>query len=391
MSRQVTAGELATPLMPYAEAVTLMRSQFGALPSTSVALERAAGLVLAEDVVASVDVPVFPNSSMDGYAVRSEDTADASPGRPVTLPAASAPKVMTGRPIPEGFDAVVPWERAEVSDGGITVSATVAPGTYVRPVAEDVTAGATVLHAGTTLRAPHIGLLAALGQATVAVTPRPRVAVLSTGDELVAPGEPASYGDVHDVNSVMLPALLAQAGADVVSVGRVGDDRDAIAAWLHGPAAQADLCVTSGGASVGEHDWLRDVLAEEGTLDLWRVAVRPGKPVAQGSMGGTPVFVLPGNPASVLACAHAFVIPVVRIMGGKQADARTVDAVLADAVTAGDGRTFLCPVRLDGSVAIPARPASSSVISNQLHADGFVVVPPEGLPAGHAVSVELMD
>ena len=385
--RSVLVEEVTAPLVPYTEAVRRVCQSFSALPPCSVEVSAALGLVLAEDVVSEIDVPPFANSAMDGYAIRSQDTTDASISEPVCL--SSTSKVMTGRPLPVGCDAVVPWEDADLNSGAIKAHRPVQSGAYVRPVGEDLNAGDTVMKVGSELSSVHLGVLAAIGRREVRITPRPRVAVLSTGDELVAAGDHLREGKVYDANTVMLPARLCEAQAEVGRVARLGDDRELIASWLHTVAQEVDVIVTTGGASVGEQDWLRDILRAEGTLDLWRVAMRPGKPFGSGSVDGTPVFILPGNPASVLACAHAFVLPALRILSGRRPEHESVEANLAVAVKAPGGRTFLCPVFLKGSDAVPALAGSSSVLSNHLDSDGFAVVPAGGLDAGAAVIVEL--
>ncbi|MGZ4144624.1 MAG: molybdopterin molybdotransferase MoeA [Actinomycetota bacterium] len=400
--RAVTAEELQRPLVPYRDALAQIVGAFAALEPVDVAVEDALGLVTPEPIIAPIDVPGFANSAMDGYAINSRDTSEP----PVVLrlvddlPAGSDPTIdiapgtaatiMTGAPLPPGADAVVPWEDTERRDGEVAVLVKIPPGKHVRPAGEDVQAGSVVLEAGTELRPIHIGVLASLGLAQVLVIRRPYVAILSTGDELAAPGEALKPGHVYDSNRALLAAMCARAGADVVASALIGDEPDAIAAWLRDAARTADLIVTTGGASVGEHDWIRAILESEGDLALWRIAIKPGKPVAFGRIDGTPVLGLPGNPGSAFVGMHVFVARAIRTMAGRAVEPSSVRARLGAAVKGSPSRTMFCRVRLDGDIAVPLPAQSSVVLSNIIPADGFAIVPPGGLPEGTEVTVELI-
>jgi len=401
VKRTVTRAELETPLLPYADAVELVVGSFEPLAPQPTVLADALHLVCADDVVSDIDVPGFDSSAMDGYAVRSSDT---SPTRHIIgdapAGAADAPevllgtavKIMTGGEIPLGADAVVPWEDTEAHADEITILRMPAPRHHVRPAGEDVRAGDTVISRGATLTAVHLGVLASIGRVEVAVHPRPRVAILSTGDEVVPPGEKLRAAAVYDANATLLAAMASSAGGIVAAARWLADDPAAITQWLNDIAADADLVVTTGGASVGEHDWLRDVLSRDGKLDMWRVAMKPGKPVAFGSVGGTRVLALPGNPGSAFACAHTFVVPAIRAMAGRAPGHERVTATLAEDVKGSPSRTLLCRVRLGAdSTATPLPAQSSVVLSNLLPADGFAIVPPGGAAAGSDVPVELFD
>jgi molybdopterin molybdotransferase len=403
MKRAVTAEELSQPLIPYEDARRLVVGSFHALEPVRVPLDDALGLVAAADVSSAIDVPGFASSAMDGYAVRSVDTAEV----PVTLrivgdaPAGGAlqagpgpgeaVKIMTGGVVPDGADAIVPWEDTEQRGDEIVVVRATIPQRYVRPAGEDVPAGGMVVARGDALTAVHLGVLASIGNDDVAVHPRPRVAILSTGDELDEPGSALQPGHVYDANATLLTAMARSAGATVASYARIPDDPGAITAWMRDVSERADLIVTSGGASVGEHDWLREVLSSDGRLDMWRVAMKPGKPVALGSLGGTPVLALPGNPGSAYACAHTFVVPAIRVMCGREPSYPTVRARMTEAVPGSPSRTQLTRVRVDGDACTPLPAQSSVVLSNLLGADGFAIVQPGGLPAGAEVTVELFD
>jgi molybdopterin molybdotransferase len=407
MKRAVTREELATPLTPYEEARRQVLAAFAPLPAARVALREARGLVAAEPVVADRDVPGFASSAMDGYAIRSADTAGASPGSPAVLrlvdevPAGAASArvlgpgeaatIMTGAPVPPGADAVVPWEDTERRDGAVAVRVVVPPGKNVRPQGEDLRRGEEVIPRGTVLGPVHLGVLASLGRTHVVVVPRPRVAVLSTGDEVVPPGAPLGPGQVYDANRTLIAALAEAAGATVTLTGLVGDDPRAVAAWLDDAAGLADLVVTSGGASVGERDWLREVLLRHGELALWRVAIKPGKPIALGRVAGTPVLALPGNPGSAFVGVHVFVAPAIRRLAGRDPEPRAGRATLAADVRGSPSRTLFCRVRLEGDQAVPLPAQSSVVLSNLIPTEAFAVVPPGGLPAGAEVRVEWLE
>ena len=404
--RTVTREELDRPMVPYEEAVSSVLEQIGTLPSSLVPLRDARGLALAEPIVSDHDVPGFDNSAMDGYAIVSSDTAGASTDTPVVLrliedlPAGTAPtmtvapgaaaKIMTGAPIPPGADTVVPWEDTEARDGSVAVLTPVPRGKHVRPRGEDVRAGREVIASGSVLAAVHLGVIASTGRTRVHVVPRPRVAVLSTGDELVAPGGELPPGHVFDANATLIAAMCEAAGAIVTLTGLVGDEPKDVADWLDGAAGMADLIVTSGGASVGEHDWLREVLERYGELSLWRVAIKPGKPVAFGRVQDRPVIALPGNPGSAFVGVHVFVAAAIRKLGGRDPQPRAVRALLSEDVKGSPSRTLFCRVRLAGNKALPLPAQSSVVLSNIIPTEGFAIVPPGGLPAGAEVRVELL-
>jgi molybdopterin molybdotransferase len=307
------------------EATGLVLARAAPLPAERVPLAAAAGRVLAEAAHAAGDVPPFATSAMDGFAIRSADAPGelavverVAAGRPARRPLAAgeAMAIATGGAVPEGADAVAPIEVVVERDNRLTVPADVAPGAHVRPRGGDVAAGDVVLEAGSELGAAQIGALAAAGVDAVDVAVRPRVAVLTTGSELRAPGARLGPGEIYESNGAMLQVVLAQAGGTVEVLPAVADTeaahREAIAHGL-----DADLFVSSGGVSVGEHDLVRRVEAELGVEEVfWGVAMRPGKPVSFGVRGRTLVFGLPGNPVSALVGALLFVQPAVRALQG---------------------------------------------------------------------------
>ena len=406
MKRTVTPEELAQPLIPYEEAVARVLEQIATLPPSYMPIAQARGLTLAKAVVSEIDVPGFDNSAMDGYAIVSTDTAAASAERPVVLrlvedlPAGTAPtqavsagnaaKIMTGAPVPRGADAVVPWEDTESRHGAVAVLTPVPARKNVRPRGEDVRAGREVVPKGAVLSPAQLGVIASVGRTHVDAIPRPRVAVLSTGDELVAPGGELRPGQVFDANATMIAAMCEALGAAVTLTGMIGDDPAKVADWLDGAAGMADLLVTSGGASVGEHDWLRDVLSRYGELSLWRVAIKPGKPIAFGRVQDRPVIALPGNPGSAFVGVHVFVAAAIRKLAGRDPAAPAVRALISEDVKGSPSRTLFCRVRLAGNKALPLPAQSSVVLSNLIPTEGFAIVPPGGLPAGAEVRVELI-
>ncbi len=298
--------------------------------SEPVPLARALGRVLARDVAAPFDVPPADNSAVDGYAVRAADLQPEGQARLRLLrdlPAGSvfegevgpgeALHIMTGAPMPAGADTVVPQELAVRDDDSVRVAA-VPRGANVRARGEDVRAGAVVLARGTVLRPQELGLLASLGFREVEVHLRPRVAILSTGDEVVEPGLPRQAGQIYDANRFSLQGLTEAAGALPLDFGIVPDVREALRARLREAAAAADVVLTSGGVSVGAYDLVKAVLAEIGGIDFWQVAMQPGRPLAVGKIGESHFFGLPGNPVASMLCFLLFVRPALWKLGGRR-------------------------------------------------------------------------
>ena len=299
-------------------------------PPEPLPLVRALGRVLAQDVAAPFDVPPADNSAVDGYAVRGADLVPGGRTRlrvAQDLPAGAVfqgvlgpgevLRIMTGASIPAGADTVVPQELAE-RDGDIVVLAAVEPGANVRARGEDVRAGVPVLARGAVLRPQELGLLASLGFREVAVHRRPRVALLSTGDEVVDPGQPRQPGQIYDANRFSLLGLVEAAGGLAIDRGIVPDCHAELRARLVEAAADADVVLTSGGVSVGDYDFVKAVLAELGGIDFWQVAMQPGRPLAVGQIGGTHFFGLPGNPVASVLCFLLFVRPALWKLAGRR-------------------------------------------------------------------------
>lgn len=292
-------------------------------------LRAAAGRVLADPrITAPLDVPPFANSAMDGFALRAADTPGAlrivddiaagSRDLP-TVSAGEAVRITTGAPLPPGADTVVPLEEADEANGTVSVARST-EGTFVRAAGSDTPAGSEICLPGA-LGPPQLAVLASLGLARVRVRRRPRIAVLSTGDELVEPGRELEPGQIYDSNAWALEAAIAEAGGEPHGLGRVADRREDVESALRAGAA-FDLVVSSGGVSVGQHDHVRNVLEAAGSLDFWRVAVQPGKPLAVGDFEGVTVIGLPGNPVSALVTFELFARPMIRAMLGLSGDGR---------------------------------------------------------------------
>jgi molybdopterin molybdotransferase len=315
-------------LLAVEDALASVLGRASRLPAETVPLTDAAGRVLAEPAFARADLPPFPSSAMDGFAVRAADTPGVLPiaariaaGAPSTEPLSpgSAATIATGGAVPEGADAVVPIERASTDDGRVEVPDAVEPGAHIRPRGGDVGIGGEVAAAGTRLGPAQIGALAAAGIADVSCARRPRVAVLATGSELRAPGERLEPGQIFESNRAMIAAALAPAGAEVEQLPVVADDEEAHREAIERGLA-ADVLVTSGGVSVGPHDLVRRIEAELGVEEVfWGVAVKPGKPLSFGVRGGSLVFGLPGNPVSSLVGALLFVRPALLAVQGAHA------------------------------------------------------------------------
>ena len=379
------------------------------LPAEEVPVTGCAGRVLAEPVVSEVDVPPFRRATMDGYAVRSADTYGASLYNPVTLALAGeampgsgaavplepggAIRIMTGSPVPAGADAVLRAEDAAETPEGVTVRAAVAAGRNVGRIGEDVDRGAEVLAPGRRLLPQDAGLLAAIGHHPVPVHRRPRVRVIVSGNELLAPGERPEGSKIVDSNSLVLTALVGRDGGVVEEVLRLPDGRDPMRAALAAPGA--DVIVTAGAASVGREDYTPLLVAELGELAVHGVAMRPSSPSGVGSIGGARVLLLPGNPVSCLVAYDFFAGPVIRTLGGLPAAMpyRVAPVPLRRRLVSQIGRTDYARVRVIDGGAEPLAVSGASVLSSVTAADGFVIVPAgsEGYPEGDTVPVHLYE
>jgi molybdopterin molybdotransferase len=322
------------PMMSVDEAVGIIAARVTAVQDVeTVSLMQADGRILASDISASLPLPPFTNSAVDGYAVRSRDLP---PGAEAAFPVAGriqagasaseairpnhAMRIFTGAPMPEGADMVFMQEDVRIDgDGRVVLPAGLRPGANVRPAGEDIPAGYSALKAGQRLRPQDVALAAAFGLTEVDVTRRIRVAIFSTGNELVSPGSPRKPAQLFDSNRVMLMAMLARLGCEVSDLGILGDDRASLAQGLRKVAGRHDLILTTGGVSTGEEDHVKASVESVGTLVLWRMAIKPGRPVAMGIIGGTPFIGLPGNPvASFVTFVHVVRPTVLALAGAMQ-------------------------------------------------------------------------
>jgi len=360
-----------------------------------VGLAAALGRVPAEPhVAAPIDVPPFANSAMDGYALRAADggtprrvvgESRAGGPRAAAVEPGTAVRIMTGAPMPDGTDTVVPIEEAEERAGMVTLATTPSPGAHRRPAGLDVRRGELVPLPRSPITPSGIGLLAAMGIARIEVRRRPRVAILSTGDELRDPGSSLGHGEIYDANAPALAAAVIEAGAEPIMLERARDEPDLIEARVREGADQADLLIVSGGVSVGDHDHVRGVIERLGALDFWRIAVQPGKPLAFGRVGETPVIGLPGNPVSALVTFELFVRPMLRAMVGLTGDGRLrVPVRVSEAISKDPARRAYLRVLVerdfDGNRGTSAGGQGSSQLLPLASANALLIVP-EGVPA----------
>jgi molybdopterin molybdotransferase len=399
---QLRYAPTVASLLALAEAQKLVLGRVRPLPAEDVSIAIAGGRVLAEDVRALVDLPPFPSSAMDGFAVHADDlpgtlpvVGESAAGSPFPerLESGEAITISTGAVVPEGANAVVPVEYVVRLDDTIEVARPLDLGSNVRPRGGDVAAGETVVPAGVRLGPARLAAAAAAGAASVSCARRPRVAVLVTGSELVAPGRTLRPGEVYEANGIMIGAALSDVGADVVPARPVFDDERAMREAIE-PALAADVVVTSGGVSVGEHDLVRSVERELGVEEVfWRVAIKPGKPISFGVAGDSLVFGLPGNPVSALVGCELFVKPALRALQGlSEPLPRFEPGRLAASLRRNEDRDEFVRARtrlLENTVWLePILGQESHMIARSAGADGLVHVPRGngGLAEGVTVS-----
>jgi molybdopterin molybdotransferase len=421
------------------QALEAILAEFRPLEAVEAPLAGALGLVLAEDVAADMDIPPFDNSSMDGYAVRAEDTASARDDTPARLrvtgylPAGGAPgpddrvlpgtafRIMTGAPIPPGANAVVRFEdtsegraldnptlqpgesraRPSREGGDVEIYRGVRPGTSMRAAGGDIRRGEVVLRAGTTIRPAEIGVLASVGKALVRVHRRPKVVVLATGDELVGVAERPGPGQIRNTNSYAVTAQLRSWGAEAHDLGVARDNREHLTTKLREALAlEPDLLVTSAGVSVGDYDIVKEVLMSMGTINMWRVRVKPGKPLAFGRIGerGVPFLGLPGNPVSSMVTMELFGRPaVLKMLGTKRLLRPEVTVRLAEAVESAPGRRNYIRAVVwregDEYVARTTGAQGSEILTSMAKANAFLVVDEDTarLEAGERARAMLLD
>jgi molybdopterin molybdotransferase len=392
-----------------ADAEDLIRTSVRRLAPRPVSLADALGRVLAEEVVADLDVPGFDNASMDGYALAVDGTGhgprrsyaiigEAAAGRPFTgeVREGEAVRIMTGGPLPRGAECVIEVEKVRESADAISFDEYPASGRHIRRTGEDIRRGTAVLHPGMRLRPAHLGVLASMGRATVSVTPAPHVAVVSTGTELVAPGQALAHGQIHNSSAFVVPALLREARAEVTRVETVNDDPAMLRASI-GRALSDDLLITTGGVSAGKHDLVLDVLQQLGVeVIFWKVRIKPGMPLAFGrSARGVPVVCLPGNPVSTAVTFQQFVHPVLDALQGAAVPSTLRGrARLEHEISKKDRkRHFNRGVALfhNGEWRVRTTgPQSSGILTSLVLANCLIIVPEdvEHLAAGESVEIE---
>src|SRR6266403_747677 len=363
---------------------TLLRQASPVSRVETVATLDALGRVLAEPVVSDIAVPPLDNSEMDGYAVRSADLTHVPASLPVSqriqagqvgqpLAAGSAARIFTGAPIPPGCDAIVPQEATQLQADRVVVLAMPTPGQWIRPAGMDIAAGAKVLARGTRLRPPHVGLAASVGLASLTVYRRLKVGVLFTGDELAMPGDPLPEGRIYNSNRFLLSALLRGLGCEVIDLGIVPDRLEPTRQALVRAAEQADLVISCGGVSVGEADYVRAAVQAEGAIDLWQIAMKPGKPLAFGHVRGVPFIGLPGNPVSGLVTFAMLARPfILKRQGALELLPRAIPMRADFEVRQAGARRELLRVRVTDQGSLQAFAVqNSAVLTSAAWADGL--------------------
>jgi molybdopterin molybdotransferase len=401
-------------MISVSEALATVLGDLPRLGGQQVDLAASHGRVLAENIRSARDVPPFRNSAMDGYAVRAADLTAASPRRPVTLrllevvgagsmatrkvESGTTSKVMTGSLLPVGADAVVRLEDTSEDGEGVKFRTRTDVGANVREAGEDVRAGEEVLSRGRLLRAADIGLLASLGVTVVRVARRPRVAILTTGNELVEPGEPLGPGQIVNSNAYALAAAVQECGGEPVMIGIVRDEPERLQAAF-ADAFSADVVLSTGGVSVGSFDYVRRILQALGYQErFWKVAQKPGKPLTFGLRHGVPTFGLPGNPVSSLVCFYLYVGPTLRkMMGMERVHAPIIRATVSEPISTVPGLTefIRCVIEGDGGLyrVHSTGTQSSGVLRSLSTGEGLLVSAPEQsqIAAGTSVRVILLD
>jgi molybdopterin molybdotransferase len=384
----------------------------GVRPAVAVALTKAQGLVLADDVVAELALPVFDNSAMDGYAVRAEDISGATPEHPVVLPVAedipagrtdqltlkpkTAHRIMTGAPLPAGATAIVPVEDTDGGVDSVAIRQPREPGKHIRRAGEDVAPGTTVLRRGQVVTPAVLGLAAALGMAELTVIPRQRVLVISTGTELVTPGTPLQPGQIYESNSIMLAGAVREAGAEVVAVATAEDDVAQFSSILDQYAGNSDLIITSGGVSAGAYEVVKDAFGRDGDqgVEFVKVAMQPGMPQGIGRVAGATIVTLPGNPVSALVSFEVFIRPALRnAMGLPDPERPHRPAVLAESLTSPRGKRQFRRAILDtdASSVTSYGPPASHHLRWLASANGLLDIPEDVVEVAAGTQLQVWD
>ncbi len=394
------------PMIPVSEAIDIILQEVKVLSPLTVAFSNALGLVLAEDVFAADPLPPFPASVVDGYALIAADTGmrqiignqTAGYVADLQVQPGQAARVTTGAPIPPGANAVVMVEDTVERDGWLELTASAASGDNIRQTGVDIAAGQRVLSAGTALGPPEIGLLATIGRVTVRVYPRPKIGVMSTGDELVPPEQKPKAGQIRDANRFALMGAIQQAGGIPLDLGIVPDKPDGLAQTIQRGLAETDALLTSGGVSMGQLDLVKPWLAEHGTLFFGRVNTKPGKPTTFGVLKGKPFFAMPGNPVSALVSFEIFVRPaLLKMAGHSQLHRPRQQVTLNHKIRHSPDRTEFQRATItrqpDGSyTAVSTGAQASSRLLSMLGANALIVLPhgQEDFSAGSVVEAVIL-
>ncbi len=393
----------------FTSARAIILESVAVLPSVPVSLLDVVGMVIAEDIRAPWDMPRWDNSAMDGFAVRSEDCGcgqmltiegyipAGSSASGIVVKPGMAVKIMTGAPAPSGCDAIVPIEDTAEKDGRLVITCQVEPGDHLRVRGEDVSKGELVITAGTALRPPEINMLASFGYRTVAVFRRPKVAVLSTGDELVEPGEEVGPGQIINSNDYSIAAAVRELGGEPLLLGIARDDRESLTEKINA-GLQADVLITTAGVSMGDRDLVCEVLTTLGVeRRFWQVDIKPGRPTAFGLKNGKPVFSLPGNPVSSMITFEQFVRPaLLKMMGHQRVIKPLIKAILKEPIKKKPGRVQFLRVRVvdDGGLllATSSGDQNTGILRTLLRANGIAILPAdrEQVLAGEEVDVQLI-
>ncbi len=395
-------------LVSHEEAEKLILSNTKAIDRMeSLAVDSAVGRVLAEDILADKSVPPFDRSAMDGYAVIAQDTFDADQHEvllevdgvihagevsDITVTRGHCVQIATGSPKPPGADAVVMVEFTEKKGDKVLITKPVYPGANISKLGEDIKKGETVLKKGTFLTPAKIGTLSALGRTEVEVYQKPRVSIIATGTEIVQPGQPLSPGQIYDVNSFTLEAILKRNGASIQRHPIITDDPKLLREGIK-KALESDMVVLSGGSSVGEKDLLAGIVEEMGQVLFHGVQIKPGKPTLFGLIDGKPIFGMPGFPTSCLSNAHIFLVPAIRRMAGlPSGNERTVRAKMGKRIVSSSGRKQFLTVRIENGIAYPVF-KHSGAITSMAQADGYVMLPVnlDVIEEGQEIEVIILD
>ena len=406
---------MSEPMLSVEQATDRVLREFHPLEPERVSTLKTLHRVLAEDIYADGDIPPLANSSMDGFALQASGTTGAGASAPARLrvladlpagyvsetPVApgTAIRIMTGAPIPPGADAVVRVEDTRAGTDWVDILSEAPVGQYIRPAGEDVRCGELVLRQGTRIRPQEVGMLASLGREVISVTRRPRVAILATGDEVVAIDAPLAPGKIRDANSYSNAAQVLACGGTPLLLGIARDQAQALTNRIRAGLAQGiDLLLTSGGVSVGDFDVVKEVLAAEGEMGFWRVRMKPGKPLAFGKIGSVPVLGLPGNPVSVMVSFEIFARPaIMKMLGATLWHRPIVDATLMDPLTHKDDRRHYVRVRVEAQAgayrAYLTGGQGSGILSSMVKANGLAIIPEDwtGAEVGTQVQVLMLE